>query len=167
MEGADALGLIAEIGIAIAGFAGVIAALRAPDGRIGSHTALRVGVLIGMSATVVLMAVLPFAPHHTGLGVSTMWAVSSSVMAALLLLLFIVPTRIGLRFPAEERPSLGWVAPVVNLTSFGLVIILQIANLVGLRELWPFLCGLVAILALSLFYFAYILFAPFRAEVPA
>lgn len=30
MEGADALGLIAEVGIAIAGFAGVVATLREP-----------------------------------------------------------------------------------------------------------------------------------------
>jgi heme A synthase len=81
------------------------------------------------------------------------------------LLLCIVPARIGWRFPAEEYPpGLRWWVPV-NFTSVGLVIVLQIVNLAGPHELWPFLLGLVAILALSLFYFAYILFAPSRAEV--
>jgi hypothetical protein len=45
MEGADALGLIAEVGIAIVGFAGVIATLRASGGRIGSYAAVRIAML--------------------------------------------------------------------------------------------------------------------------
>ena len=50
VEGADALGLIAEIGIAIAGFAGVIATLRAPRGRMGSYAVMRIGNLLAYSA---------------------------------------------------------------------------------------------------------------------
>jgi hypothetical protein len=57
----------------------------------------------------------------------------------------LVTARIGWRFPAEEYPpGLRWWVPV-NFTNVGLV----------------------AILALSLFYFAYILFAPSRAEAAA
>ena len=58
MEGADAIGLIAEIGIAIAGFAGVIAALRAPGGRIGAYAAMRIGGLLGQNATLVLARII-------------------------------------------------------------------------------------------------------------
>ena len=75
MEGGDALGLIAEVGIAIAGFAGVIAALRAPGGRIAPYAAFRIGTLLGTSALAVLLALLPFAFHFAGLTSATIWAV--------------------------------------------------------------------------------------------
>ena len=58
MEGADALGLIAEVGIAIAGFAGVVAALRAPGGRMSTYAAMRIGILFVFSASTVLLALL-------------------------------------------------------------------------------------------------------------
>jgi hypothetical protein len=78
VEGGDALGLIAEISIAVAGFAGVVATLRAPG-----------------------------------------------------------------------------------------IIVLQLANALCFRQLWPFFLGLLALTAHSLLLFAYILFAPSRAEVQA
>ena len=63
MEGADALGLIAEVGIAIAGFAGVVATLRAPRGRVRAYAAFRIGILLGLSASTVLLALLPFTEY--------------------------------------------------------------------------------------------------------
>ena len=81
MEGADALGLIGEVGIAIVGFGGVIAALRAPGGTMGLYAKFRVATVLSMSATVVLLALIPFAFHYAGLTSNTIWAVSSSVMA--------------------------------------------------------------------------------------
>jgi hypothetical protein len=54
VEGADALGLIAEVGIAIAGFAGVIVTLRAPGGAMETYAAVRIGALFGWSPTAVL-----------------------------------------------------------------------------------------------------------------
>ena len=90
MEGADALGLIVEVGIAIAGFAGVIAALRAPGGTMGLFAKFRVATVLSMSATVVLLALIPFAFHYAGLTSNTIWAVSSSVMAGVVFFVFIL-----------------------------------------------------------------------------
>jgi len=116
MEGADALGLIAEIGIAIVGFTAVVAALRAPDGRIGAYAAIRIGGLLGQSATVVLVALLPFGLHHTGLGSNTIWALASSVMALLNLSVMLISVRASRRvifvLPEEDRsPGIRRSAP--------------------------------------------------------
>ena len=170
MEGADALGLIAEVGIAITGFAGVVAALRAPGGRIRPYAALQVGSLLGLSATVVLVALLPFALHSAGLGSSLIWTLSSSQMFLMNLLAVLIPFRIStrvLRVAAEDRsPGARWVAPASTAVLVGIGA-LQLANAAFVRQPWPLVAGLLALTALSLFMFAYILFAPSRAEVPA
>ena len=108
MEGADALGLIAEVGIAIAGFAGVIAALRAPGGRMGPYAAFRIGILLGQSTAVVLFALLPFALHHAGLTGGTVWTLSSAGMAGLVSLgFFVIRMEVPLIVVGREIPETG------------------------------------------------------------
>ena len=95
MEGADALGMIAEVGIAIAGFAGVIATLRAPGGKIGTYAALRIGGLLYLSATVVLLSLLPFAFHFAGVSSRAIWGLSSGAMVALATAIVLAPSSVG------------------------------------------------------------------------
>jgi hypothetical protein len=170
VEGADALGLIAEVGIAIAGFAGVVATLRAAGGTMGAFAAFRIGILLAISAEAVLLALLPFAFHFAGLTSATIWAVSSSVMTMLLVTHWVATlrsARTAVPAVAEYRPpgmEFVRVAYIVSTTSN---IVLQLANVALFRQLWPFYLGLLVLTAYSLFVFAYILFAPSRAEVPA
>ena len=168
MEGADALGLIAEVGIAIAGFAGVVATLRAPGGRIGAYAALRIGMLLGTSAEAVLLALLPFALHFAALSCATTWALSSSAMAVLVVTGFLVTRRFvikgALPAPEDRAPGLRLVAPV-NMATWTAIVVLQLANVAFFHQLWPFYVGLLALTAHSLFLFAYILFAPSRSEM--
>jgi hypothetical protein len=168
MEGADALGLIAEIGIAIAGFAGVVATLRAPGGRMGAYAALRIGMLLGTSGTVVLLALLPFALHSAGMSAGTLWAVSSSAMVVLVMTSTLVALRVSntaLPVAEEDRaPGVKFVSFVYFAVLIG-NIVLQLANAASFGQLWPFYVGLLALTTYSLFMFAYVLFAPSRAEV--
>jgi hypothetical protein len=171
VEGADALGLIAEVGIAIAGFAGVIAALRSPGGTIGAYAALRIWLLLGTSAQAVLLALVPFVFHFAGLDDDSLWALSSSAMTALVVAFalvnyYVAVVRGAMPAPEERAPGLRFVAPLPYALVVG-IIVLQIANAAWLSQLWPFYLGLLGITAWSLFLFAYILFAPSRAEVPA
>ena len=170
MEGADALGLIAEIGIAIAGFAGVIATLRAPGGKMGSYEATRIGTLLGQSATVVLLALLPFALHFAGLSIRAIWVVSSSAMAVLVMTAVLVMLRVFKTVVPEREedrtPGSKFVGVSVIATTTGIVA-LQLGNLTSLQQLWPFYVGLLALITQSLFGFAYILFAPANTEVSA
>ncbi len=171
MEGADGLGLIAEVGIAIAGFAGVVAALRAQGGRIEPFAAWRIGILLSNSTTVVLLALIPIALHYAGLASGTVWTLSSAGMAGVLLLVFFVASpliyyRRVRPSGAEDPPGTRW----WGLFSWPYVVaifILQVANAASIGQLWPFYVGLVGITALSLFNFAYFLLAPIRSEVQA
>jgi hypothetical protein len=70
VEGADVLGLIAEIGIAVAGFAGVVATLRAPRGTI-ERRPLNPEESAGFSDVFDLLGVLddsPFTPNFSLFG---------------------------------------------------------------------------------------------------
>ncbi len=169
MDDADALGVIAEIGIAVAGFAGVVAALRAPDGRLGSYTAFRVGVLLGMSAAVVVLSLFPIALLQGGLADSMVWVVASAVMGLVVFSVFIVAVPLAFKrtlWPSEAAESPAgtrWVRPLA-FTWMGMVVMLQIANVASIGELWPYYAGLVAITAYSMFQFAWILLAPARSE---
>jgi len=170
MEGADALGLIAEVGIAITGFAGVIAALRAPGGRMGGYAAMRIGNLLGASALAVLLALLPSGLHFAGLTDSAIWMLSSSAMAVLVathcLALFRISRWVLPPARGDRAPRVA-LASAINLGTWTVIILLQLANAIVFRQLWPLYIGLLAITAQSLFQFAYVLFAPSRSEVPA
>ena len=104
MEGADALGLIAEVGIAIAGFVGIVVALRAQGEPLRAYEALQVGTLLGVSAEAVLLALLPFALHFVGLGSAMTWALSSAAMLILLGTLQVVTFRLARRLQPGVRP---------------------------------------------------------------
>ena len=169
MEGADELGLIAEVGIAIAGFAGVVAALRAPGGRIRPYTAFRIGVLIGLSASAVLLSILPSTLHFAGVSSHGIRTVSSSVMVLSIVAIFLFAFRATsklARAGQEGPPGLRFFAPFI-VSTYASIIALQVANIAFQQQLWPFHLGLLLMTALSLVAFAYILFAPTRGEVPA
>lgn len=170
MQGADALGLIAEVGIAIAGFAGVIAALRAPGGRIGAYAAHRIGISLGLSTSTVLLALLPFAFEFAGLATGKIWVLSSSATVVLIGTFQIVTFRLQqvLRpaTPEDRPPGIRFVIVYGTATLVG-VNVLQLVNVVWFSELWPFYVGLLTLTAFSLISFAYNLFAPSSVEVPA
>jgi hypothetical protein len=170
MEGGDALALIAEIGIAIAGFAGVIATLRAPGGRVGAYLAMRIAILFVFSASAVLLALLPFAFQFADLASATIWALSSSAMLVIIgtaqFVLFRISRTALPSAPEDRAPGVGLVITYSAAILAG-VHVLQLANAAFLRQLWPFYVGLLIITTFSLFMFAYTLFAPSRVEVPA
>jgi hypothetical protein len=167
VEGADALGLIAEVGIAIAGFAGVIVTLRAPGGTMETYATVRIGALFGWSATAVLAALVPFALHFAGLAEAAIWALSSSALAALVATVYVVLMALDRSgSPAARAPGYRFTAPLLIGIGVG-AFVLQGANAMFFRELWPFYVGLLAIMLRSLFQFAYVLFAPSRSEVRA
>ncbi len=169
MEGSDALGLIAEVGIAIAGFAGMIAALRAPGGRIASYAAFRIGVLLGLSASAVLLSLLPSALHFAGISGQGIWTLSSSVMVILIVTILLGSYRASARLAIageEGPPGLRFFGPFI-VSTYTSIVALQVVNATLQHQLWPFYFGLVLMTALSLVVFAHILFAPSRSEVQA
>ena len=131
MEGADALGLIAEVGIAIAGFAGIIATYRAPGGRIGRYAAMRIGMLLGQSGAVVVLALLPFALYFAGLSRRAIWAVSSStmVLVGMSVLVTLRLSKAAVPVAEEDRAPGAKFALVSSVALITGNIALQLANL--------------------------------------
>ncbi len=171
MEGADALGLIAEVGIAIAGFAGVIAALRAPGGRMEPYSVFRIGWLLCLSGSAVLLALLPFAFHQAGCSDVAIWRLSSGVSLVPPVLLMVGPFTFAARLtpPREAEayaPGVRVMVPILYAVLFANVV-LQAVNVAWIGQLWPFYVGLLATMAVSLLTFGWVLFAPSRVEVQA
>jgi hypothetical protein len=168
MEGGDALGLIAEIGIAIAGFAGVIAALRSPGRKIGTVSAFRIGVLLSHSCSVVLLALLPFAFHLAGLTSTMIWTLTSGmaggVVFGLLVAIPLVLRRMGIATLGASPAGDRWVG-TFGYPYMGAIGVLQLANAASIGQVWPFYVGLLGITGFSLFLFAWTLLAPSSAEV--
>jgi hypothetical protein len=170
VEGADALGLIAEVGIAIAGFAGVIATLRAPGGKVRAYAAFRIGILLGLSGSTVLLALLPFAFEFGGLASGKIWALSSVAAFVLVgsfqLIFFQLSRALTPDAPEDRPPGIRFVMVFGAAILLG-INVLQLANAAWFRELWPFYVGLLMLTAYSLFSFAYLLFGTSSSEVPA
>ncbi|MHC4992922.1 MAG: hypothetical protein ACYTGC_18265 [Planctomycetota bacterium] len=105
-----------------------------------------------------------------GLSVGTLWTVSSSAMVVLVMTSSLVALRVSktaLPVAEEDRaPGMKFVSVAYFAVLIG-NIVLQLANAAFFGQLWPFYVGLLALTTYSLFLFAYILFAPSRAEVPA
>ena len=170
MEGADALGLIAEIGIAIAGVAGVVAALRAPGGKIGAVAAFRIGMLLSYSGSVVLLALIPFALHQAGLTSTMIWTLTSGmagvVLFGLMVAITLVFRRMGIATLGTDPAGVRWVGSFGYLY-LGAIGVLQLANAASIGQVWPFYVGLLGITGFSLFLFAWTLLTPTSTEVPA
>lgn len=82
MQAAEVLTVLAEISIALAGFAGIVVALR-QRGIAGFqlHELVRLRFMLGVGCELLFLALLPFLFHYLGLAKST-WVLSSYVMSA-------------------------------------------------------------------------------------
>lgn len=89
-------------------------------------------------------------------------------MVILIVLTLLVPLWIFRRVApdaAEDRtPGIRLIGPISIALTLSIVV-LQVVNVVFIRDLWPMVAGLLATMALSLFSFGYILFAPSRVEL--
>lgn len=85
------LTVVAEISIALVGFAGVVVAFRQRglDGLL-PHEQLRLRSMLLVACATLLFALLPFVPHYLRLGASATWTLSSGALAFGLLSLTLV-----------------------------------------------------------------------------
>ncbi len=96
MEAKEVLILIAEIGIALAGFTGVITVVGRPPGPLTAVEAFRLSQLLALSLGAVVLALVPLGLYHLGVDPPRLWQISSAAMAILsvgLLLGHLQPTR--------------------------------------------------------------------------
>jgi hypothetical protein len=132
MQGSDQLLAIAEVGVALAGFTGVIGALGMRDHAAMSDAArLQVWLMLEFSLGTVFFALVPFAPANFGAAETTIWSISSGLMTAFMLVHFLT---LGPRI--RELIKRGeWIGGLVSRLTALLVIglfLIQGLNTLGL-----------------------------------
>lgn len=157
MNEAEALMLVAEVAVAVAGFSGIATAIDRRQGTEVWSEARRVRFSymlthsgIALFASLITLVFLYRAGGETGdtgrvwLGASLYWAVFACV-----------GTGFGY-WRGRSLPTLpgieAFIAPSV-IVVFSLLIALQLYNVVFVREFWPYLAGLVGNLAFAFVQF--------------
>jgi hypothetical protein len=128
---------LAEVGIAIAGFSGIVVALQHRSGRWPEIDKVRFSMLLQVSLASVFSSLIPILLHLVNPAKTFVWAWSSGLWLAyaLPMAVYRVPRAITTVRAAPE-PWSRFVGAYV-FTSLTLQILLQTTNLVWLREPWP------------------------------
>ena len=139
MRPEDLLTTLAQLGVAIAGFSGIVVVLAKPETRASANRSL-LSVLLVASAGVVIWALAPLVMLSAQVSEHTTWLVSSagwSIQQALAL----AQRAYQVRNSPESVPGFALVVP---LAIGGLLALaLQLANVVWLAAPWPHLVALV------------------------
>ncbi len=140
-----------QVGIAIAGFTGIVIALSKRDADAKSR-ALLVSILLLSSIGSVFFSFLPMLLSLAGLDAATVWGASS--VAFLLYIIAVIAYRwrqFGAVRPAASAPVVG------GGLLFAAAILLQIPNVLAWRAAWPYLVLIVAYVIYSFSVFVTLL----------
>ena len=152
MEGSDVLIVIAEVSVAFAGFAGIVAVFRQRDLEEWAPVdAVRFRFMVECSLMTILFALLPFVFHHLGASPTATWSACSGLMAAAVTALLVIASfRIGyLRSEAS-----GFSPALLRFVQAGTLLTLALLVLNALRigftaEFGPYLAALAWLLVAS------------------
>jgi hypothetical protein len=154
MDPLDTLQTIAEIAIAIAGFSGIAAVLgRGNDSQWSPEDAFRLRQLLQTSFQTVIFCFLPALMVAASLGADAVWAASSALWLLNAFILSISAIRGHRRIATSsgfeyERMYLPLVIPIVVAQP-----LLLLANVVSIREAWPYLAVAVTSLVIPFLLF--------------
>ena len=164
MQGSDVLTVIAEIGVALAGFSGIVVALRQRSVESWSPPEiLRLRFLVYSSVLIFLFALLPFAFHHLGAAPAVTWSVSSLALAFVCggaLLLTVTrsrASRTGLSFRWAVAYTSGYFAATTAL-------LVNVVGLSGGPSFGLYLVGVGWLLLYSTTLFVRLVLAPFSGQ---
>ena len=137
MESEGILTALAEVGIAIAGFSGIVVALQHRSGRWPEIDQVRFSMLLQVSLASVFSSLIPILLHLVNPAKTFVWAWSSGLWLAYILPMAVY--RVTRNLPAvtaASEPVSKFMGAYI-ITSLTLQILLQTTNLVWLREPWP------------------------------
>ena len=168
MDPQGTLEVVAEISIAVTGFAGIVGAL-ARGRLIPANPSVWLGfwAMIETGFGTLFAALFPMLPHHLGLSDRMVWATSSAFIVLLLVChaIFMAP-----HFLRAMR-NLSWVRlPPLEIplrSAFGLTLLSQLLNTVGIglpQSAGGFLIGLYLLLLMAALNFVYLLYVLLRPE---
>ena len=155
MNAESFLSSIVEIGIGIAGFAGIIAAIRAQ--RLTSwptEQRLRLQILFFASAAAIMFALLPAFLIETGLPEAAVWRTGSAGMILWLVL------AIGFRYRQASQAGVNMPIPRVMVMLAATSLVLQVYNIAVPATAWPYLFGVTMLIINGFSMFLLLLLSP-------
>ena len=135
-----------EVGIGIAGFSGIVAAISRRSAEEWSAVErIRLNSLLGSSLSAVFLAFLPFILLSAGVPIVLTWQISSAVLGLVLAIVFLI--RFG------QFKTVGPQIPRLDAAMFLCMAVgnisLQIANIMVIGADWPFLIGVLGYLGIA------------------
>jgi len=149
---------LAEIGVAIAGFSGVVAVFGArSEGQWTPDDRLRLAFLLACSMTVVFFSLLPFPMTALHVPATVVWRVASGLLAVWLILADILAfrsvARARHRFKLETRPWLKWLVRIGDAAAVSVLLY----NVIWMAEAGLLLFALLWLLLQSVIMFTELL----------
>ena len=138
-----------EAAIGIAGFSGIVVAIRRGSASAKTDRQL-LATLLTASAAAVLFSILPFVLADAELPLPLMWRIGSA--------LFLVYFISMISYRQVREPGWGDAYPRALGVVSALVLILQVGNVVVLAESWPFVLAITLQLAVAFMAFVRLLF---------
>ncbi len=130
----DSLQTIAEISIGLAGFSGLVVVFRKDAGPLNDVQKFRLRILFSLSFGAMFLSLLPDTLVNLGVPVERLWFYSSAAIFAYSFL-FIVWWIKSSRRVARVAPEIfDWVAFTVMTIGHTIVLLLQLAVMLGLME---------------------------------
>jgi hypothetical protein len=132
-EPSDVLLTLAEVAVAFAGFASIVAVFQAHWTRNDTRFDLfRFWVMLAFSLAALVFSLLPFLPHFLGLSEATTWRSSSALLALFVVVNGVFIARlIRLRVPLVVSSLTRSLSLGANAT-YAVTLAAQIANICGL-----------------------------------
>jgi hypothetical protein len=170
MNAEGTLETVAEIGISLVGFAGIVGALAGEKIR-PAHPGIWIPFwsMISSGLGVVFIALFPFLPYHLGASDHVLWAASSALMIVVLScnMAFFMPRVQRAQREGVLPKALGFDVPI--RLSMLLTFVSQVLNTLGIglrQSAGGFLIGLYLILLISGLNFVFLLYFLERAPEP-
>lgn len=163
MQGSDVLLTMAEVGVTVAGFSGLVVAFGRRSGEdIPPIQVFRLLTLAESTAWVLLLALLPFLLHHLSVAPETIWRALGGFMAVGYLFNVALSARRAARLSEDDKRQVSRVSTAFTYAISGLAVIalaLAAAGAFPERELGVYLVGLTGILSVAVIMFLRIISA--------
>ena len=156
MEPNEALGVAAQVAVALAGFAGVVVVFRAGSVHEWSKAdKFRLRLLLSNSLTPLGLCLVGVLLLAAKISPDTIWRWCSGVAAAVLFRMAAVYVRDFRSFPRVELEAAGASAPLfyVGGVMGSLVTLLQLYNVAILNSFWPFFLAIVTLIFAAMVQF--------------
>lgn len=162
MDATGQLLLTAEIAVALAGFAGIVASFQYKSGAsMPRGLVLGLDIMIKNSLGVALFAILPLALSNFGVGEKAVWSFFSGLLVLMfVIVIYKIKKKFG-KIPVNDKFSRllfsAWFAVAYLIVSANL---LNAMNIVFHREFGPYFISLIFTLCLSGFMFSRLVVRP-------